>query len=152
MKNILFNHCIHVRNLIELSMKENENLFKGFPNGYCNLASIWLHDYLYCKGFRDIQFRGKDPFIESINGNHVWLRLGQYNLDITCDQFNSQGLNFPSVIVATDEELSLYLLPFDILSRIEQVMLEYSQRLAYYPNMRKEQDIIYKKLNINFQI
>lgn len=152
MKNILFNHCLHVRNMIELSMKENENLFKGFPNGYCNLTSIWLHDYLYFKGYKDIQFRSRDPFTESIEGNHVWLRVGKFNLDITCDQFNSNDNSFPRVTVASDEESSLYLAPFEISNRTGQIMLEYSLRLAYYPNMEKERDIIYKKMNINFQI
>lgn len=94
----------YVRKTIEECQKLNPGILIGFPNGFCNVASIWLYEYLSCHGYDNITFRMRDPFLEQYDGNHVWLHWKSCDIDITADQFNKSGENFSSCIVSVNDE------------------------------------------------
>lgn len=96
--------CLFVRSSIEICQKQNPTILIDFPHGFCNMASIWLYDYLTSKGYTDITFRMRDPFLKNFDGNHVWLHWKSYDMDITADQFNRLGENFSSCIVSDNDE------------------------------------------------
>ena len=94
----------YVRKTIEECKRLDHSILIGFPNGYCNMASIWLYEYLSSQGYDNISFRMRDPFIEHHDGNHVWLHWKSYDIDITADQFNKWGENFSSCIVGVNDK------------------------------------------------
>lgn len=150
MKDQLYNHALFVRNTLELC-KKNNPLFSDFPYGYCSKASLWLYDYLYFNGFRNMEFRMRMPFTQR-GGNHVWLFLNGYNIDITSDQFNSENLTYPSVYVDNKSD-PLYNEYDEIVDRHDRVGLDFIGGLISYPEKHTAQwNYIYDQLGIEFKI
>lgn len=99
---MLEKYCRFVRQTIEICQRQNTVILQRFPYGYCNKASIWLYRYLDIKGYKNITFRMRDPFLSNYDGNHVWLHWKSYDIDITADQFNKKGCCFDKCIVDKD--------------------------------------------------
>jgi len=143
--NNLFVHSSFVRNQIE-NLKKTTNLFKEFPNGYCSRASLWLYDYLQSKGYNSIKFCFREPF-GTIDMNHVWLHIGDLNIDITGDQFNKKGFCFDSIYVERDNEFYSHYKYEDKKSYVGECYMPLYNR---YKNVIDERELLYNKLGISF--
>ena len=151
MKKRLYNYCLELRGILNNCIVNYPQLFDKFPNAYCADASLWLCDYLISKGFErsDFEFRSRDPFVEG-SGNHVWLNYKGIDIDITADQFNTEGYNFPQVIVTDNNN---YYFIFDE----NRSKKEYSAH-SYYPlcfiddHWDEKYDIIYNLMGIEFDL
>lgn len=145
--------CKNLRELIDRCVKQHPNLFKDFPKGFCNHVSIWTYDYLHSLGYKNIEFYVSDNFLSSNNHyGHVWLNSCGLNIDLTCDQFNSDESKFEPVIVSSTNDL--YNNFHYKVTRKEQVDLEYCNpyRDQIFPNALKERNIIYDAMGIEFKL
>lgn len=151
MKQKLFSYCSSLRDILEKCRNDNKDLFESFPNAYCADASLWLCDYLISKGFEEklFRFRSKDPFLDDMDGNHVWLHYCGFNLDITADQFNEDGYNFPSVIVTNiDSHYNLYDEDF----YKKEYSLHSMSPSCMFERWDERYDIVYKQMGIEFDM
>lgn len=136
----------YVRKTIEDCQKLKPTILIGFPNGFCNRASIWLYEYLSYHGYENITFRMRDPFIERLPGNHVWLHWKTYDIDITADQFNKKGENFASCIVCVNDE---HYLEYDKeVSFYESFFCDYIPANKY-PGQVEERIFVLNKLDVD---
>ncbi|MFM5017902.1 hypothetical protein [Aeromonas veronii] len=72
-----------------------------FPSACCDDSSQILAAYLTDNGFSGATLiRGEYGGNEGELKSHVWLDLGGVKIDITADQFNTNGYENPSVIMA----------------------------------------------------
>lgn len=147
----LFNHASFVRTSIEQCKLENRHILNSFPYGYCAKASVWLYDYLNSKGYLNIEFHMRDPFLEDFPGNHVWLNISGYAIDITADQYNMHGYDFSSIIVTNKNNLYAKYEEENILSRDQMFNNEYIGNLIVYHHQTYDEWMaIYQKLGINY--
>ena len=151
LKNQLFVDCIGFRKIVEECKEQQPILFGSFPNAYCADASLWLCDYLISKGFEsnNIRFRARDPFLDNL-GNHVWLHYSGFDIDITADQFNKHGYNFPQVMVS-DNNLHYSTYDGDWCKK-EYSAHSYSPLCCMYEHWNKRYEIIYEKMNLTFEL
>ena len=151
MKNRLFCYCKELREILDNCKKNNPELFGSFPNAYCADASLWLCDYLISQGFDSclFRFRSKDPFLEE-GGNHVWLNYSGIDIDITADQFNKHGYNFPQVIVS-DNNIRYSTYDEDWCKK-EYSAHSYSLLCCLYERWGERYDIVYSKMGLKFDL
>jgi len=147
----LYECALYVRENIEYCKNINKG-YSDFPYGYCAKASLWLYDYLYFNGYRDMEIRMKDPFICELGiGNHVWLFYKGYNLDITADQFNRKGYNFDSVYVSNDP--NLYYDSYNEIVVREHLINDFFASLMYEQGGFSDKwNYLYKSLGISFEV
>ena len=151
MRERLFKDAIACRHIIDECKKKYPDLFGTFPNAYCADACLWLCDYLISKEFESdlFRFRSKDPFIDGL-GNHVWLYYSGFNVDITADQFNKYGYNFPQVIVSNNNfHYSTY---DEDWCKKEYSAHSYSPLCCLYEHWDKKYEIIYEKMDLIFDL
>lgn len=147
----LYNHCKSLRDLLEKCKNENKELFNTFPNAYCADASLWLCDYLINKGLDSslFRFRSRDPFLNE-GGNHVWLNYLGIDMDITADQFNKKGYNFPQVIVTDNNPL--YYIYDNNRCKKEYSSHSYSPLCCLYERWDERYKIVYDKMGLKFDL
>lgn len=159
--NELYIACVDFREKIDNCVRQHSDLFENFPHGYCDHICIWAYDYLVSKGYTGIEFRISDPFLEDRDGSHVWLYWNGYNMDFSCDQFNTTNIKYEKVIIEKiehDENGNLIRTRYTPRSvtkptRNNQALLEYTGlRTLFFPNSEKERDEIYKVLGITFEL
>jgi|GEM_PF-2201113 len=148
----LYSLCKEFRETVDKCVEEHHKVFEGFPNGYCAQVSIWAYDYLASKGYKNIEFRNRDPFFQDRDGNHVWLHWNGYNIDLSSDQFSNESVKFPSVLIVKDEEDKTpekrYTTGYEVTSRDYRVLMEY----VPVSSMEEKQklDLIYATLGLVF--
>ena len=157
----LYATCKDFREKVDKCVNEHRNLFSGFPHGYCDHICIWAYDYLMSKGYTNIEFRIHDPFLPGRDGSHVWLYWNGFNMDFSCDQFNTEDeLYAPVIVVKTKYDKNGNIIRnrytpenVTISNRESQALLEYDPlRILYaWPNSIKEREIIYKELGLVFE-
>lgn len=143
--------CTLMRNKVELIKNAQIGMFQNFPNAYCSKATLWLYDYFYNLGEHDLEIRCNPSFLGkyNIDGNHCWLHVNGYNADITCDQFNSHGLDFKKIEIHKDRYNSLYDKNCNILT-IREVRWEYFPQDLETCKYIEEAQELYQKLDLEF--
>ena len=147
----LYSNCAAFRRNLETLKKEQPDLFGTFPSAYCADASLWLCDYLISRGYKrdEFRFRARDPFLDNL-GNHVWLYYSGFDIDITADQFNKHGYNFPQVIVSNN---NAYYSEYDEQwCKKEYSAHSYSPICILFEQWGNKYDIVYERLGLKFDI
>lgn len=149
MKIELFEYCSNLRSILDKCKINYPNLFGTFPNAYCADASLWLCDFLISNGYDEslFQFRSKDPFLDDIEGNHVWLYYSGFNLDITADQFNNDGYSFLPVIVSKND---FHYLNYDENDYKKDYSSHSFSPSCMFEHWNERYDIVYKLMGIRF--
>jgi len=81
-----------------------------FPDACCDDASMLLAAYLVDNGFAEVDIiRGDNGGNEKELPSHVWLQVGDIQVDITADQFNQFGYRNSALIC---EENNIFLNSF----------------------------------------
>ena len=96
--------CFSFRSAIELCKNKMGNLFwfEGFPRGCCRETATMLAKYLTEQGYEGIQCVRGETYYNGKLSTHVWLKLNDWIIDITADQF---GEHFGKVMVTDKSEL-----------------------------------------------
>lgn len=75
-------------------------IYGRFPSGCCDDASILLAKYLDSEDYQEVSLiAGSDGGDNQELPSHVWLVVDGFIVDITADQFNSEGYTLAPVIV-----------------------------------------------------
>lgn len=138
------------RNIVDKCVDENRDLFSDFPHGYCAQVSIWAYDYLTSKGYKNIEFRNRDPFFQDRVGNHVWLNWRGYNIDLSSDQFSKGNEVYASVIITKDDNSleNRYTTDYEVTDRFYRVRMEYLPVCS--SDEQKKLKLIYNALGLEF--
>ena len=151
MKELIYKYSKELRDILNHLKDNTPELFGSFPSAYCADASLWLCDFLMNKGFNAslFRFRSKDPFIEEA-GNHVWLHYQGIDIDITADQFNKKGYDFPQVIVADNNPL--YFIYDENRCKNEYSSHSYSPLCCLYEHWDEKYKIVYEIMGLRFDL
>lgn len=149
----LYSLCKKFRDIVDKCVEENRKLFADFPHGYCAQVSIWAYDYLTSKGYKNIDFRNRDPFFKDKDGNHVWLHWKGYNIDLSSDQFSKGKEVYDSVTITKDEDDNTlenrYSIGYEVTDRNYRVEMEYVPVCSI--DEQKKCDIIYTAMGLDFK-
>lgn len=97
--------------LKELPPNFTKSYFGKFPRGCCGVTSELFMYYLLQNNIDSEYWLGDFRF-KDFHSRHAWLKIGEYYLDLTADQFNEIGeLNFSPIILEKEDEypLSIYI-------------------------------------------
>lgn len=100
----IYNLALEFRRLlqtaIDAGMETNCHVDKNFPRACCEDASVLLASFLAENGFPGaLLVYGEHGGLREELRSHVWLRLGDTQIDITGDQFQENGYPQPPVHV-----------------------------------------------------
>lgn len=104
-KNNIKPFCLKVRAILEQTHKHSfssqTSLYvSDFPSGCCGDTSEVLSTLIFDKfGVIPRLVRGENSKLHEDFGSHVWLEVDNLIIDITLDQFNNYGYDFPAVYV-----------------------------------------------------
>lgn len=96
------------------TIREVANLVREFildryeeSGGMCIDATRYIGRLLAFRGIEFKSYEGHVRFVDetgSLDGYHIWLEVDDVIVDVTADQFNSDTVKFPPVLIAPRHE------------------------------------------------